>query len=366
MPSPDGPETILVVEDEVLVRMVICEYLRDCGYRVIEAAGADEAMLVLQQDDLAIDAVLSDVEMPGSMDGFGLARWIRLHRTGLDVILVGNPQRRRKPPPTCASRARRSPSRTSRRRWSPASSGSWPSVRRAAREACRLDTRPARVYAEIAGSELPCFRSGFPMCMCTRRALLCSQAVCWRPPMPIRGKRQAAAMRTGLSWPRRSACGPWPCGRRPAFWSNHRSWRGNRRVRSQPGRCRSEPRRSRRARGDMGCATRLGTELSAPSCTDLAAVPRCEAQPRERRSSACTSAPRPRMRAGHSIADRGGIAVRALLSVIVLLFAAPAHAQNGAEPGRAGRLCGPAPRRGARRYGRDPRTAGATCRSRCA
>ncbi len=93
LPSPDEPETILVVEDEVLVRMVICEYLRDCGYRVIEAAGADEAMLVLQQDDLAIDAVLSDVEMPGSMDGFGLAQWIRLHRPGLDVILVGNPQR---------------------------------------------------------------------------------------------------------------------------------------------------------------------------------------------------------------------------------------------------------------------------------
>jgi CheY-like chemotaxis protein len=91
--SPDEPGTILVVEDEVLVRMVICEYLRDCGYRVIEAAGADEAMLVLQQDDLAIDAVLSDVEMPGAMDGFALAQWIRLHRPGLNVILVGNPQR---------------------------------------------------------------------------------------------------------------------------------------------------------------------------------------------------------------------------------------------------------------------------------
>jgi CheY-like chemotaxis protein len=93
MPSPDEPETILVVEDEVLVRMVICEYLRDCGYRVIEAASADEAMLVLRQDDLAIDAVLSDVEMPGSMDGFALAQWIRLHRPGLNVVLVGNPQR---------------------------------------------------------------------------------------------------------------------------------------------------------------------------------------------------------------------------------------------------------------------------------
>ena len=86
-------ETVLVVEDEVLVRLVISEYLRDCGYRVIEAAHADEAILVLKHDELIIDVVLSDVEMPGSMDGFGLVRWIREHRKGVDVILAGNPKR---------------------------------------------------------------------------------------------------------------------------------------------------------------------------------------------------------------------------------------------------------------------------------
>jgi len=86
-------ETILVVEDEVLVRMVISDYLRDCGYRVIEAANADEALVVLEQHDLSVDAVLSDVEMPGAMDGFALARWIRQHRPGLDVVLVGSPDR---------------------------------------------------------------------------------------------------------------------------------------------------------------------------------------------------------------------------------------------------------------------------------
>src|SRR5437660_1280842 len=86
-------ETVLVVEDEVLIRLVISEYLRDCGYRVIEAASADEAVLVLKQTDLIIDVVLSDVEMPGSMDGFGLARWVREHRTGLQVILAGSPKR---------------------------------------------------------------------------------------------------------------------------------------------------------------------------------------------------------------------------------------------------------------------------------
>jgi DNA-binding NtrC family response regulator len=82
-------ETILVVEDEVLIRMPIAQYLRDCGYRVIEAVNADEAMTVLLHRETAVDIVFSDIEMPGSIDGFGLAKWIREHRPALDVILAG-------------------------------------------------------------------------------------------------------------------------------------------------------------------------------------------------------------------------------------------------------------------------------------
>ena len=44
--QPANQETILVVEDDVLVRMPIAQYLRDCGYKVIEAANADEATTV--------------------------------------------------------------------------------------------------------------------------------------------------------------------------------------------------------------------------------------------------------------------------------------------------------------------------------
>jgi DNA-binding NtrC family response regulator len=84
-----APETILVVEDDVLVRMPIAQYLRDCGYRVIEAVNADEAMAVLSHQETAVDVVFSDIEMPGSVDGFGLAKWIREHRPGLDVLLAG-------------------------------------------------------------------------------------------------------------------------------------------------------------------------------------------------------------------------------------------------------------------------------------
>jgi CheY-like chemotaxis protein len=86
-------DTVLVVEDEVLTRMVISEYLRQCGYRVIEASSADEAVLLLQKPDLRVDIVFSDVEMPGSMDGFGLSRWVHENRPELKTILAGTVSR---------------------------------------------------------------------------------------------------------------------------------------------------------------------------------------------------------------------------------------------------------------------------------
>jgi DNA-binding response OmpR family regulator len=91
--SAKAGETVLVVEDEVLLRLSIAAYLRDCGYQVIEAADAEEAMLVLKQPDLDIDVLLTDIEMPGAMDGFGLAQWTRANRPGLDVILAGTAPR---------------------------------------------------------------------------------------------------------------------------------------------------------------------------------------------------------------------------------------------------------------------------------
>jgi len=83
------PETILIVEGDVLVRMPIAAYLRDCGYKVIEAVNADEAMAVLLHKETVVDIVFIDIEMPGAVDGFGLAKWIREHRPGLDVLLAG-------------------------------------------------------------------------------------------------------------------------------------------------------------------------------------------------------------------------------------------------------------------------------------
>ena len=83
-------QTVLVVDDDVLVRYQIAAYLRECGYRVIEAVHADEALIVLREPDIEVHVVMSDVGMPGDMDGFGLARWVRAERPGLPVILCGS------------------------------------------------------------------------------------------------------------------------------------------------------------------------------------------------------------------------------------------------------------------------------------
>ena len=91
--KPVAVETVLVLDSDVLVRMPIARYLRDCGYRVLEAANVDEAMTVLLKDDIQVDVVLSDVEMPGSMNGFAFAQWARSVHPGLQIVLSGTPRR---------------------------------------------------------------------------------------------------------------------------------------------------------------------------------------------------------------------------------------------------------------------------------
>jgi CheY-like chemotaxis protein len=81
------PATIFVVEPDILVRMVIANYLRECGYKVVEGVRADEVLTVLQVGT-AIDVILAEVRLAGSVDGFGLARLIRQDHPEIDVILT--------------------------------------------------------------------------------------------------------------------------------------------------------------------------------------------------------------------------------------------------------------------------------------
>jgi two-component system, response regulator PdtaR len=78
---------ILLVEDEPLVRMLSADVLSDAGFDVVEAENADEAVGVLQREpDIA--ALVTDVDMPGSMDGLMLARLVHERFRGMPVLVV--------------------------------------------------------------------------------------------------------------------------------------------------------------------------------------------------------------------------------------------------------------------------------------
>ena len=79
--------TVLVVEDEVLVRFDTADMLREAGYVVLEAANADEAKSLLKTfPEVAL--VFSDIQMPGSMDGAAFARFVRENYPEIQVILT--------------------------------------------------------------------------------------------------------------------------------------------------------------------------------------------------------------------------------------------------------------------------------------
>lgn len=84
----DRKPSLLIVEDEAMIRLALSDYLQDCGFTVLDVTNAAEALAVLQAGTFAVDLVLTDVRMPGEMDGFGLARWIREHRPGLPVLIT--------------------------------------------------------------------------------------------------------------------------------------------------------------------------------------------------------------------------------------------------------------------------------------
>ena len=79
--------TILVVEDEVLVRMMIADELRNAGYTVLEAPNADEALEVLRHTS-KVALVFTDLRMPGSMDGAKFAGFVRSTHPALKIVLT--------------------------------------------------------------------------------------------------------------------------------------------------------------------------------------------------------------------------------------------------------------------------------------
>ena len=68
-----GAQKILVVEDEFLIRFMLADSLREIGYQVLEAADGDEGFEILMTGQV-IDLIVTDVRMPGAIDGMELAR----------------------------------------------------------------------------------------------------------------------------------------------------------------------------------------------------------------------------------------------------------------------------------------------------
>lgn len=87
-PVPQDAPSVLVVEDEALVRMTLVDVLDDAGFNVIEAIHADDALQALRSTP-GIQAVVTDVEMPrGSINGFELARRVRADRWDIGILIV--------------------------------------------------------------------------------------------------------------------------------------------------------------------------------------------------------------------------------------------------------------------------------------
>ncbi len=83
----DQKIVILVVEDEIVLRSLVATYLRDSDFRVVEAGNAEEAVAVLTSGT-AVNAVFTDVNMPGKMNGVALVHWIHQHRGDIPVLVT--------------------------------------------------------------------------------------------------------------------------------------------------------------------------------------------------------------------------------------------------------------------------------------
>jgi CheY-like chemotaxis protein len=87
VPAPVTPPTILVVEDDSIVRMLIVDVLEELEYKVLEAEGCEEALALLKDTDRSIDLMMTDVNMP-IMDGRELAKEARNVRPGLPILFA--------------------------------------------------------------------------------------------------------------------------------------------------------------------------------------------------------------------------------------------------------------------------------------
>jgi CheY-like chemotaxis protein len=92
MAKRSDQRSILIVDGDILVRHALADYLRQCGYVVIEGASTDEAVTVLSDASVLVDAILCDAEAPGALNPFQFRLWAagQQHRQGVEIALAGN------------------------------------------------------------------------------------------------------------------------------------------------------------------------------------------------------------------------------------------------------------------------------------
>lgn len=79
--------TVLLAEDEVLIRLDVAEELRRVGWKVIEVASADDAIAILNTS-VIVHLVVTDVNMPGRSNGLDLARFVARERPNIRVVIM--------------------------------------------------------------------------------------------------------------------------------------------------------------------------------------------------------------------------------------------------------------------------------------
>ena len=81
------PSVVLIVEDEMVLRMRVVDMVEDAGYTPLEALDAAEAVAILEsRSDVAL--ICTDIQMPGQMDGVGLAHAVHLRWPAIKIIVV--------------------------------------------------------------------------------------------------------------------------------------------------------------------------------------------------------------------------------------------------------------------------------------
>lgn len=78
----------LVVDDDALILLDLCHIVEDAGFRVHEARDGGEAVKLLHRHGESVTLLFSDVEMPGDLDGFGLARHVDEHWPHIEIVIA--------------------------------------------------------------------------------------------------------------------------------------------------------------------------------------------------------------------------------------------------------------------------------------